>query len=162
MALCSTPCWLAGLSAELLACSPAPTVAVPRHGCPVWLGAWESAGAAVRIVTAARTIETLFIVNSICTLFINSLSEIALRAEGYVIETLEQHDEYGFALPRLASESAPAQMTRASYDCSVSASVPASMAVPAAAKQQNENDNDENRGHIHIQLLARSEFRGPH
>jgi hypothetical protein len=97
-------CWLAGLSAELLACSPAPTVAVPGHGCPVWLGAWESAGAAVRIVTAARTIETLFIVNSICTLFMSSLSEIALRAEGYVIETMEQHDEYGFALHRLVSE----------------------------------------------------------
>jgi hypothetical protein len=30
----------------------------------------------------------------------NSLSEIALRAEGYVIETLEQPDEYGFALHR--------------------------------------------------------------
>jgi hypothetical protein len=71
----------------------------------------------VRIVTAARTIETLFIVNSICTLFMSSLSEIALRAEGYVIETMEQHDEYGFALHRLVSESAPAQMTRASYDC---------------------------------------------
>jgi hypothetical protein len=102
MALFSTPCSLAGLSAELLTCSPAPTVAVPGHGCPAWLGAWDSAGAAVRIVTAARTIETLFIVNSICTLFMES------------------------------------------------ASVPASMAVPAAAKQQNENDNDENRGHIHM------------
>jgi hypothetical protein len=34
-----------------------------------------------------------------------------LRAEGYVIETLEQHDEYGFALHRLVSESAPAQIT---------------------------------------------------
>jgi hypothetical protein len=100
MALFSTPCSLAGLSAELLTCSPAPTVAVPGHGCPAWLGAWDSAGAAVRIVTAARTIETLFIVNSICTLFMNSLSEIALRAEGYVIETLEQPDEYGFALHR--------------------------------------------------------------
>jgi hypothetical protein len=150
MALCSTPCWLAGLSAELLACSPAPAVAVPGHGCPVWLGVWESAGPAVRIVTAARTIATLFIVNSICTLFMNSLSEIALRAEGYVIEMPDQHDEYGFALHRLASEAAPAQMTRASYDCLVSASVPASMAVPAAAKQQNENDNDENRGRIHM------------
>jgi hypothetical protein len=75
MALCSIPCSLAGLSAELLACSPAPTVAVPGHGCPVWLGAWDSAGAALRIVMAARTIENLFIVNSICTLFMNSLSE---------------------------------------------------------------------------------------
>lgn len=36
---------------------------------------------------------------------------LELRAEGYVIETLEQHDEYGFALHRLVSESAPAQIT---------------------------------------------------
>jgi hypothetical protein len=51
---------------------------------------------------------------------------------------------------RLVSESAHALITRPLYDCSVSASVPASMAVPATAKQQNENDNDENRGHIHM------------
>jgi hypothetical protein len=37
---------------------------------------------------------------------------LELRAEGYVIETLEQHNEYGFALHRcLVSESAPAQIT---------------------------------------------------
>jgi len=81
MALFSTPCSLAGLSAELLTCSPAPTVAVPGHGCPAWLAAWDSAGPALRIVTAARTIETLFIVNSICALFMNSLSVIALLVE---------------------------------------------------------------------------------
>jgi hypothetical protein len=153
MALCSTPCSLAGLSAELLACSLAPTVAVPGHGCPVWLGAWDSAGAAPSIVTAARTIENLFIVNSICTLFMNSLSEIALLVERILRDTNGSTALLQAAAPhmhRLVSESAPAQMTRPLYDCSVSASVPASMAVPAAAKQQNENDNHENRGHIHM------------
>jgi hypothetical protein len=37
-------------------------------------------------------------------------THLELRAEGYVIETLEQHDEYGFALHRLVSEFGSAAM----------------------------------------------------
>ena len=39
------------------------------------------------------------------------LQAVALRVESHVIKTPEQRDEYGFALHRLVSESAPAQIT---------------------------------------------------
>ena len=57
MALCSTPCSLAALPAELPACLPERTVAeLSGQGCPGWLAPWDSTGEALEMVAAARMI----------------------------------------------------------------------------------------------------------
>jgi hypothetical protein len=60
-ALCSTPCSLAALPAELPACVPDPTV-LSGQGCPFWLAPWDSTGVALKMLRAARAIVmgTLF------------------------------------------------------------------------------------------------------
>ena len=63
MALCSTPCSLAALPAELPACVPDPMVTeLSGQGCPFWLAPWDSTGSALKMVGAARAIV-------VCTLF---------------------------------------------------------------------------------------------
>jgi hypothetical protein len=56
MALCSTPCLLGGLSAELLFCSPDPMVSdVGGQGCPRWSVSRDHAGFSQNSTAAAMT-----------------------------------------------------------------------------------------------------------
>ncbi len=69
MALCSTPCSLAALPAELPAWLPERTVAdLSGQDCPGWLAPWDSTGEALKTLAAAR-------MTAMCTGCINFLSD---------------------------------------------------------------------------------------